>query len=108
MKLIKEYDNFILFEHKEGFKECIHKQDLGMIPKIIKEGRKPIFFRTGRSFKNSVKPVLQYNLDGTFIKKWDSRKQASDELGIPRDYISKCCNGYKPYAGGYIWRNEEE
>lgn len=35
VKFIKEYNTYILVEHKEGFKEAIHKQDLG----LIKHGR---------------------------------------------------------------------
>lgn len=31
VKVIKEYNNFILVEHPEGFKECINKQELGMV-----------------------------------------------------------------------------
>lgn len=30
-KVIKEYEDFILVEREAGYKECIHKQELGMI-----------------------------------------------------------------------------
>ena len=36
VKLIKEYTNFILIEHPEGYRECINKQDLGLTQEIIK------------------------------------------------------------------------
>ena len=36
VKFIKEYDTYILVEHKEGFKEAIHKHDLGLIKEMVK------------------------------------------------------------------------
>ena len=51
--------------------------------------------------KNS-KVVLQYSLDGTFIKEWESTIQASKELKI--HHISECCNGKRKTCGGYLWR----
>jgi len=36
VKLIKEYTNFILIEHPEGYRECINKQDLGVIKELVK------------------------------------------------------------------------
>lgn len=37
VKIIQEYTNFILVEHPEGYRECINRQELGM----IKEQEKP-------------------------------------------------------------------
>ena len=57
---------------------------------------------------DKAKPVYQYDLDGNFIKKWDSRVSAGRACDILANNISACCNGSKKSAGGYIWRNEEE
>jgi group I intron endonuclease len=48
-----------------------------------------------------LKPVLQYTIDYLFIKKWESIKQASMELGISNinRAISKGLT-----AGGYRWK----
>jgi len=48
-----------------------------------------------------LQPVLQYTTDNTFIKKWESIKQASKELGISNinRAISKDLT-----AGGYRWK----
>lgn len=48
--------------------------------------------------------VLQYDLDGNFIKKWDYIRQASNELNIDHSNISGCCNGKYKTAYGYVWR----
>lgn len=49
-------------------------------------------------------PILQYNLDGNFIKKWDSAASASKELNIIGSNITACCKGSHKTAGGYIWK----
>ena len=50
------------------------------------------------------KPVLQYDLDHNFIKRWDSVEQARRTLNVK--HISSVCNNdkYRHTAGGYIWR----
>lgn len=51
--------------------------------------------------KYKLQPVLQYTIDDIFIKKWESIKQASKELGISNinRAISKNLT-----AGGYRWK----
>lgn len=36
IKFIKDYGDWILFEHGKGYKEGIHKHDLGLISEIVK------------------------------------------------------------------------
>lgn len=51
-------------------------------------------------------PLIQYGLDGVFIKEWESIKMAERELGIDDAPIAKCCRGDINYkqAYGFIWR----
>lgn len=50
------------------------------------------------------KPVLQFSLDGKFIKKWDSLLSAeTNNYG----YIRGCLNGRQKTAGGYFWIYEK-
>jgi group I intron endonuclease len=55
-------------------------------------------------FNKGIKPIVQYNINGVFIKKWDSLKDASNELEIQISDISSCCHGNKKSAGGFMWR----
>ena len=50
------------------------------------------------------KPVIQYDKDFNFIKRWDSVAEAERTLNIR--HISSVCNRtkYRYTAGGYIWR----
>lgn len=48
--------------------------------------------------------ILQYDLDGNFIKEWSSNKEANKTLNIGAGDISSCCTGNQSTAGGYIWK----
>lgn len=51
-----------------------------------------------------IKEVLQYTIDGKFIKKWDSITQAGEQLGIVISTIVSALKGKYVSAGGYQWR----
>ena len=50
------------------------------------------------------KKVLQYDLDGNFIKEWESITIAGEYLKISRTSISDCWNRNKKSCQGYIWK----
>lgn len=52
--------------------------------------------------KNSKK-VLQYNIDGSFIKEWNSASEASKKLSIPPSTINGVCRGERSHSGGFLW-----
>lgn len=54
------------------------------------------------------KPVLQYSLEGNFIKKWPSGREIQRQLGFNQGGISNCCLGKCNTAYGYIWRYKNE
>ena len=56
----------------------------------------------------NAKQVIQYDLDGNFIKEYKCIKYASVENNIRANYISMACNNYRKTAGGYIWKLKEE
>ena len=62
--------------------------------------------RTGRSQMNKQgnKVLLQYDLQGNFIKEFPSVSEASRELGKSQANISRCANGFKNQAYGFIWK----
>lgn len=53
--------------------------------------------------KSSGKAVLQYNIDGSFVKEWDSLASAH-EHGFNRTKVSLCCNGHKVKYKNFIWK----
>ena len=52
----------------------------------------------------SSKSVIQFNINGDFINKYYSIKQAERETSIDNSHIVKCCQGKRKTAGKYIWR----
>lgn len=48
--------------------------------------------------------ILQYTLNGEFIKEWQSTRQPEKELNISSGNICKCCKGKLKTCGGYIWK----
>lgn len=58
--------------------------------------------------KAKEKPVLQYDKDGNFIKKFDSVKKAATELNLNESSIHYVCKKQRRYksTGGYIFKYE--
>ena len=54
------------------------------------------------------KKVLQYDLNGNFIREWDCAKDVKRILNIDNSGVSCSCNGKRKTAGGYIWRYADE
>lgn len=51
-----------------------------------------------------TKKINQYDLNGNFIKTWNSIISASKELNINVKAIQSCCMQRTKTSGGYIWR----
>jgi hypothetical protein len=51
--------------------------------------------------------ILQYDLDGKFIKEWNSIRDAKKALEITGKKITNCVNGRQKQAGGFIWKYKE-
>jgi len=54
--------------------------------------------------KAHSKIVLQYDLQGNFIKEWPSVRIASKETGINYSTIRSVAQGKQKTAGGFIWK----
>lgn len=60
---------------------------------------KPIIF--------NKKPILQYDLNGVFIKEWDSATDVQKELGYNNSSITNCCKKISKTSYNYIWKYKE-
>ena len=49
------------------------------------------------------KPVYQFDLNGNFIKCYESVTQAAKENNLSKQGISKSCNDWSKTCGGYFW-----
>lgn len=60
--------------------------------------------RNERQGLGHSKPIEQYDLEGNFIKEWDSATQVERDLGFNHSNISKCCLGRYNVAYNYKWK----
>ena len=51
--------------------------------------------------KSCNKPILQYSLDGEFIREWPSATDAAKEF---KGHICDCAKGRRKTAANYIWK----
>lgn len=51
--------------------------------------------------------ILQYTLDGKFIKEWHGSKEIARAFNGCNSFILKCCRGIYHQAYGYIWKFKE-
>lgn len=51
--------------------------------------------------------VLQFSIDGIFIRRWSSAKEASEKLGVDASAVTGCARGKRKTHGGYVWRYAE-
>lgn len=54
------------------------------------------------------KRIKQFDLDGNYIRTWNSAKKAGVTLNIDFSTIIKCCRGKRSKCGGYCWKYESE
>ena len=80
-----------------------HAWNIGLINNTI--ARKENAFKLGKKYGGyNKKQVKQYDLQGNFIKKWNSLAEAERKLKIDHRNISACCLKKQKSAGGYIWK----
>lgn len=66
------------------------------------------FIELGRNTgKDKRKFILQFDLNGTFIREWKSLTKASKTLNIVCSNICNVVLGKRKTAGGFIWRYKD-
>lgn len=71
---------------------------------IVHKGQKPWNAgKSGYSIK-SGKPVLQYSLNGDFIREWSSANQIQNQLKFDASNIAKVCRGVYKQFKGFKWK----
>jgi hypothetical protein len=61
---------------------------------------------TGKNHPNYIDTdisVIQYSMDGNFIKRWGSMRDAAIKLNTKRGYIKKVVDGCGKTSNGFIW-----
>ena len=80
---------------KNGLRKTSNKQRQQAIEMGKKQG------------KLNSRKTIQYDLQGNFIKEWESATEAANQLNIHVSNISKCCSGELKKTGGYVWQYKD-
>lgn len=108
-KLVGEYRSQSEASRKFGIKasdisKCTHRK--------VKSVKGFVWRFIGDTFdydkKTSAKCVIQYTLDGNFIKEYKSITDAQLATGVTGGNISGCCLHKQKTAGGFIWKYKNE
>ena len=94
---------------KETYWKLFYINEIGWKQVLFSElydgggGPKSDLFKQKVSESNS-KPIIQYDLEGNFIKEWSSVTEASIFYsGKYTDSIGMCCRGKYEYSFGFVW-----
>ncbi len=104
-------------EHSKKLKELyatgkIIPHNLGKVPSIetrkkisaAHSGKKLSDEHRNKIASSKYKSIDQFDMNGIFIKTYDSIKHASEENNVGRDSIYGCCIGKYKQGGGYKWK----
>jgi group I intron endonuclease len=68
------------------------------------QGNKQLSLAIQQRVNKIIKPIIQYTIDGKFIKEWDSIISASISLNINDGNICSNLKGNYKTAGGFVWK----
>lgn len=57
--------------------------------------------------QNMSTPILQIDLQGNFVKRWDQMQILTQSKLISLGVLYKCLKEIKPHANGFIWKYEQ-
>ena len=91
----------MISERNKGRKHT--EEELKKMSVAVSGERNGMFGKRGKNHPSS-KPVVQYDLEGNFIREFENAKEAEKETRVNDSQIGKCCKRKFSTAGGFIWR----
>ena len=103
-------NNLLQVNHIDGNKQNNNVNNLEWISNYdnmqhsIKMGLRDVIKITNKLRETNRREILQYDLDGNFIKQYNSIKEAETELHIPNQNIVKVCQGKRKMAHNFVFK----
>lgn len=85
--------------HKDGNKKNNNVENLEWV-----DNRRNQLHAIEIGLKVDNKPILQYDLQGNFIKEWISMSEAARNVGVSVAHICDCVNGKRKKSANSIWK----
>lgn len=103
VSFIPNPNNYPVINHKDENKGNNNADNLEWCTVQYNTRYKDVHIRKSRYL---CKPILQFSLNGAFIRKWESQVEIEKVFKKSHRNISACCNGHKGRrtAYGYIWK----
>ena len=109
MAFIPNPDNLPCINHKDenpanncvdNLEWCTHQYNNNYGNRIEK-------YRKSNTNGKKSKPVLQYTLEGEFVREWPSVMEIHRKLGYSQGNISSYCRGETNSSYGFIWKYKQ-
>lgn len=85
-----------------------HSKETKLKMKLSSLGRKKSKEHIQNMKLARYKPILQYDLNGNFIKEWLGASEVRDVLGYNQSNITGVCNGLRKTHKKFIWKYKEK
>lgn len=96
-------DNLPIINHKDEVKTNNHVDNLEWCTYSYNSNYGTAIERARKNNEGRCKKVYQYNLDGEFIREWESAMEVERQLGYSDSSIVDCCKGKSKTAYKHIW-----
>ena len=107
-KILLDYDEIVkayLMKHNATEVAKTFRCSVDSVYKIMRANDIPILNKGEVTREKTSKKIVQYDKRGNFIKEYPSAMEAARQIGgenyMPN--ISRCANGKRKTANGYIW-----
>lgn len=95
-------------KRNESRKGYLHSEETKLKISNSHKGKKTSKEHLEKLYKGQIlansKPINQYDLEGNFIREWQSATVAAKEINLHPTSIRHCVQGKTKTSGGYIWK----
>lgn len=109
-RLIHRLVAITFIDNPNNFKEVNHKNEIkndNRVENLEWCSRKYNATYNNCHFRHSEwekKPILQFTLDGEFVKEWTYSKEIEDSGIAKANLVRQCCRNKICQTGGFVWR----
>lgn len=92
----------------ENLEWCTTSQNMRHAYDVLKRQISPNVINVFGGDHPASTPILQYDLNGNFIREWPSAIEIQRELNVNSPNIIACCRGKQQTCGGFSWKHKFE